>query len=140
MLFLCFNLSSLSFLSSFYYTDGYIYIFWDMNCILLLLLLLSHFSRVRLCMIPQTAATSLPCPWDSPGKNTGVGCHFLLQRIFPTQASNPALSHCRQMLYHLSHQGSPEPTRKPLHLSFFFHHPSPPRRFHSPQVKLSSKL
>ena len=43
------------------------------------LLLLSHFSRVRLCVIPQTAATRLPCPWDSPGKNTRVGCHFLLQ-------------------------------------------------------------
>ena len=43
------------------------------------LLLLSHFSRVWLCVIPQTAATRLPRPWDSPGKNTGVGCHFLLQ-------------------------------------------------------------
>ena len=41
--------------------------------------LLSHFSHVRLCVIPQTAATRLPRPWDSPGKNTGVGCHFLLQ-------------------------------------------------------------
>ena len=44
-----------------------------------MLLLLSHFSRVRLCVIPQTAATRLPRPWDSPGKNTRVGCHFLLQ-------------------------------------------------------------
>ena len=43
------------------------------------ILLLSHFSRVRLCVIPQMAATRLPRPWDSPGKNTGVGCHFLLQ-------------------------------------------------------------
>ena len=41
--------------------------------------MLSHFSHVRLCVTPQTAATRLPCPWDSPGKNTGVGCHFLLQ-------------------------------------------------------------
>ena len=47
-------------------------------------------------------------PWDSPGKNTGVGCRFLLQEIFPTQGSNPGLPHCRQMLYHLSHQGSSE--------------------------------
>ena len=39
----------------------------------------SCFSHVRLCVIPQTAATRLPRPWDSPGKNTGVGCHFLLQ-------------------------------------------------------------
>ena len=45
----------------------------------LLLLLLSHFSRVRLCVTPQTAAHQAPRPWDSPGKNTGVGCHFLLQ-------------------------------------------------------------
>ena len=41
--------------------------------------MLSHFSRVRLCWTPETAATRLPHPWDSPGKNTGVGCHFLLQ-------------------------------------------------------------
>ena len=40
-------------------------------------------------------------------QNTGVGCHFLLQGIFPTQGSNPGLQHCRQMLYCLSHQGSP---------------------------------
>ena len=46
---------------------------------LLLLLLLSHFSRVWLCATPQTAAQQAPCPWDSPGKNTGVGCRFLLQ-------------------------------------------------------------
>ena len=36
-----------------------------------------------------------------------MGCHFLLQGIFPTQGSNPGLPHCRQMLYHLSYQGSP---------------------------------
>ena len=43
---------------------------------------------------------------DSPGKNTGVDCHPLLQGIFPTQGSNPRLLHCRQILHHLSHQGS----------------------------------
>ena len=43
---------------------------------------------------------------DSPGKNR-VGCHFLLQGIFPTQGSNPGLPHCRRILYRLSHQGSP---------------------------------
>ena len=37
--------------------------------------------------------------------NTGVGCHALLQRIFPTQESNPGSLHCRQVLYGLSHQG-----------------------------------
>ena len=45
--------------------------------------------------------------WDFPGKSTGVGCHFLLQGIFPTQGSNPGLPHCRQMFYCLRHQGSP---------------------------------
>ena len=48
-----------------------------------------------------------PSPWDFPGKNTGVGCHALLQGIFPTQGSNPGLLHCRQILYHLNYQGSP---------------------------------
>ena len=46
-------------------------------------------------------------PWDFPDKSTGVGCHFLLQRIFLTQGSKPGLPHCRQRLYRLSHQGSP---------------------------------
>ena len=45
---------------------------------------------------------------DSPGKNTGVCCHALLQGIFPTQGANPGLLHCKQILYHLSHQGSPQ--------------------------------
>ena len=44
---------------------------------------------------------------DSPGKNTGEGCHALLQGIFPTQGSNPGLPHYRQILYHLSHPRSP---------------------------------
>ena len=44
-----------------------------------LLLLLSHFSRVRLLWSHRRQPTRLPHPWDSPGKNTGVGCHFLLQ-------------------------------------------------------------
>ena len=51
--------------------------------------------------------TWLLCPWNSPGENTGVGCHFLLWAIFRTQGSNLGLLHFRQILYHLSHQGSP---------------------------------
>ena len=51
--------------------------------------------------------SSVLCPWDFPGKNTGMGCHFLLQGIFPTQGLNSHLLHCRQILYHPSHQGSP---------------------------------
>ena len=51
----------------------------------------------------------LLCPWDSPAKNTGAGCHALHQEIFPTQGSNLRLLRCRQILYHLNHQGSPDP-------------------------------
>ena len=47
----------------------------------LLLLLLSRFSRVRLCVTHRWQPTRLPRPWDSQGKNTGVGCHFLLQCV-----------------------------------------------------------
>ena len=49
----------------------------------------------------------LLCPGDFPGKITGVGCHALLQGIFPTQGSNAGHPHCRWALYRLSHQGSP---------------------------------
>ena len=52
------------------------------------------------CSRPGSSVHEIP-----KGKNTGVGCHFLLQGIFATQGSNPALQHCRWSLYHLSHQG-----------------------------------
>ena len=45
--------------------------------------------------------------WNSLGQNAGVGSHFLLLGIFPTQGSNPGLLHCRWILYQLSHKGSP---------------------------------
>ena len=65
-------------------------------------------SRAWLFVAPGTVAwTKLFRPWDFLGKCTGVGCCFLLQGIFPTQGLNPGLSHCRQILYHLSYQGSP---------------------------------
>ena len=54
------------------------------------------------CRLPGS-----PIHGDFPGKNTGVGCHFLHQGIFPIQGSNPGLQHCRQTLYPLSPQGSP---------------------------------
>ena len=65
--------------------------------------MLSRFSLVRLCVTLWTVPARLLCPWDSPGKNTGVSCHALLQGIFPTQGSNLGLLqflHCRQILYH----------------------------------------
>ena len=49
----------------------------------------------------------LLCPWDSPGMNTGVGCHLLLQGIFQTQELNVGFLHCRQILYQLSYKESP---------------------------------
>ena len=71
---------------------------------------LSHFSHVQLfCMQPHgLQPTKLLCPWDSPGKNTRLGCHGLLQGIFQTQESNWCLLHllhCRWSLYPLSHVG-----------------------------------
>ena len=69
--------------------------------------IVKSFSSARLFATPWTVdCTKLLRPWNFQGKSTGVGCHFLLQGIFPTQGSNPGLSHCRQTLYHLSHQGS----------------------------------
>ena len=51
----------------------------DILLLLLLLLLLSHVSRVQPCVTPLTAAHQAPLSLDSPGKNTGMGCHFLFQ-------------------------------------------------------------
>ena len=59
------------------------------------------------CCPPLCDPTRLLCPWNYPGKNTGVGNHSLLQGIFPTQRLNPSLLHCGQILYHLRHQRSP---------------------------------
>ena len=53
----------------------------------------------QLCSILRTAAHQAPLFMGSPGNNTGVGCHALLQGIFPTQGLNPDLLHCRQILY-----------------------------------------
>ena len=71
-----------------------------------------------LCLVTQSCPTvcdPMDCSppgssvlGDSPGLNTGVGCHALLQRIFPTQGSYPGLLHCRLILYQLSPKGSPE--------------------------------
>ena len=86
----------------------------------------SHMAQLRVCMraclgtlslshsplfaTPWTVPTRLLWPWDYPGKNTGVGCHFLLQRIFLTQESNPCLLcllHWQADSLPLSHLGSP---------------------------------
>ena len=73
----------------------------------------------EICVLSHSAVSNSLWPQDcslpgssvhgnSPGKNTGVGCHALLQGIFPTQGSNPGLPHCRWILYHLSYQESPK--------------------------------
>ena len=61
-------------------------------------------------LVAQSCVTYLwlLCPRNSPGKNIGVNCNFLLQETFPTQGINPGSLHYRQILYLLSHQGSPK--------------------------------
>ena len=56
----------------------------------------------QLC--PALWLHGLDSPWNSPGQNTGVGSHSLLQGIFPTQGWKPGLPHCRQVLYKLGHR------------------------------------
>ena len=64
--------------------------------------------KVKVTQLCLTLCHLMDCsPWNSPGQNTGVGSHSLLQGIFPTQGLNPGLSHCSQTLYQLNHQGSP---------------------------------
>ena len=64
-------------------------------------------SHVQLFETPWTVAYQAPPFMEFSRQKYGVGCHFLLLGIFPTQRSNPDLPHCRQILYHLRHQGSP---------------------------------
>ena len=61
---------------------------------------------IQLATHPKENESTFLHPWDFSSKSTGVGCHFLVQGIFPTQGSNLGLLHCRQMLYCMSHQGS----------------------------------
>ena len=62
---------------------------------------------LTLCDAMHCSPPGSSVPGNSPGKNIGVGCHALLQGIFTIQGSNPGLSHCGQILYHLSRRGSP---------------------------------
>ena len=76
---------------------------------------LSYHEKVKKVLVVQSCLDSLQLhelwparlhdPWNYPGKNTGVGSHFLLQGIFPNQGSNISLLHCRQILYQLRHLG-----------------------------------
>ena len=62
-------------------------------------------SCITLCNLRDYSPLGLLCSWNSPGKNTGMSSHSLLQGISLTPESNLGLLHCRQILYHLSHQG-----------------------------------
>ena len=79
---------------------------WVCECVCTVLCLVTQ-SCPTLCEPVDCSLPGSSVHSDSPGKNTGLGCHALLQGIFPTQGSNPGLPHCRWILYHLSHQGSP---------------------------------
>ena len=71
--------------------------------------MMSLIVKVFITLLSPTLCNPMDCslcPWNSPGKNTGVDSHSLLQRIFLTQGSNSGLQHCRQILYCLSHQRS----------------------------------
>ena len=74
--------------------------------------------QICCCLVAKSCLTLLQpcglqptrflCPWGFPGKNTGVGCHFFLQEIFPNQGSNSYLLHCRQILYHWATWEAPQ--------------------------------
>ena len=80
---------------------------------------------VRLCNLMDCSPPGSSVYGDSPGKDTGLGCHALLQGIFPTQGLNPALPHFTRILYRLSHQGSPRTLKRVA--CAFFRGPSQPR-------------
>ena len=65
-----------------------------------------------------TIAHQLLCPWDSPGKNFGVGCHALLQGIFPTQGSHPCLLHWQEGSLSSDSLGKPTRVLATLHIQF----------------------
>ena len=71
-------------------------------------------SHVQLFVTAQTVAHQAPLSMELSRQEHWVGCHSLLQGIFPTQGSNLGLPHCRQIIYHLSHQGSPKMTKNPI--------------------------
>ena len=86
------------------YTFNFIYLHWGF----IRPFCCSFIAKMCLTLVwPRGLLPSrLLCPWDFPGRNTGVGCCFLLQGIFSTQGSNLCLLYCRRILYQLSRLGS----------------------------------
>ena len=68
---------------------------------------LKHEGESHSVMSNSLRSHGVYSPWNPPDQNTRVGSLFLLQRVFQSQRWNPGLLHCKQVLYHLSHQGSP---------------------------------
>ena len=103
---------------------GTLVYYWNVNCSSQYEKEYGQFSKkiknrtAMCCAQPCPTLCNLPgssVHGDSPGKSTGVGCHALLQGIFPTQGLNLGLPHCRWILYYLSHLGSPyDPAIPPL--------------------------
>ena len=69
-------------------------------------LVVLHCAQSCLTLVTPWTVARLLCQWDSPGKNTGVGYHFIFQGILPTQEPNRSLLHCRRIRYQLSYEGS----------------------------------
>ena len=99
-----------------FYLCTNINIYYTLHIMLVTQSCLTHCYLMN-CSLPAR----LLCPWNSPGKNTGVGSHFLLQGIFLVQGANRGLLHSRQILYHLSHQGSPYITQACIYIEHFIH-------------------
>ena len=76
-------------------------------------------------------------PWNSPGRNTGVDSLSLIQRLFPTQGSNPGFPHCRRNLYQLSHKGSPRILERTAY-AFFSRSSQPRNPTRSPALQVDS--
>ena len=87
---------------------GYFHLLTTVNNAAMNMCLLSRFSCVSLIVSLWTVAHRLLYSWDSPGKNTGLGCHALLQGIFPTQGLYPCFWHWRHILYHWAMREAPD--------------------------------
>ena len=104
---------------------GQYWIHLDALFLSIMMLLFGRLSRVRVFETPWTVAcTRLLSPRDSPGKNTGVGCHFLPQGIFPTQGLKPCLLNSQAQSLLLNYQGSPPSiivavVQSPSHVQLF---------------------
>ena len=98
----CYIRTLLGSLQGVFSSHGNLFQYWHQSTVLTIMHVCTwiRFNCVWLFAILWTVAHQAPLPMDSPGRNTGVRCHTLLQGIFQTQELNPGLLHCRQILYH----------------------------------------